>query len=147
MATHLQGVKNTQEANLTAQLDQYIAREPAACARRRIAPSKLTGAWLTVIPNLLNGTTLTAQEYRDSLRIRFGLQPLDLPHRCDGCNDRFTVAHAMQCPRGGQIVQRHDRVALEWSELCNLLPHTRIVKEPEIPIFSTRGEGTRTPLM
>ena len=38
-------------------------------------------------------------------------------------------------------MQRHDRVLLEWSELCNLVPHTWIVKETEISISRT-VEGT-----
>ena len=33
-----------------------------------------------------------------------------------------------------------NRIALELSELCNLAPNTRIVKEPEIPIFRTAEE-------
>ena len=136
MAVFLRANKQIQESNLTIQLDRYKAQETAS-ARRRIDRTKQTGAWLTVIPNQLNGTALTAQEFQDSLRIRYGLTPLGLPHRCDGCNNRFTVGHALQCPKGGQIIQRHDRIALEWSELCKLVPKTRIVKEPEIPIFRT----------
>jgi hypothetical protein len=34
-----------------------------------------TGAWLTVIPDRLNGTDLSADEFRDSLLLRFGLTP------------------------------------------------------------------------
>eukprot|EP00978_Attheya_sp_CCMP212_P004554 scaffold9935_cov28-Attheya_sp.AAC.1 len=35
-----------------------------------------TGAWLTVMPDRLNGTDLSADEFRDSLLLRFGLTPL-----------------------------------------------------------------------
>jgi len=139
LSIFLRANKQIQEDNLTAQLDQYKARE-TACAHRRISRSKQTGAWLTVIPNQLNGTALTAKKFQDSPCIHFGLKPLDQPHRCDGFNDRFTVGHAVQCPKGVQIIQRHDRIALEWSELCTLAPNTRILKEPEIPIFRTREE-------
>ena len=92
MAAFLRANKQIREADLTVQLDRYKAQETAS-ARRRIDRTKQTGAWLTVIPNQLNGTALTAQEFQDSLRIRYGLKPLDLPHRCDGCNERFTVGH------------------------------------------------------
>jgi hypothetical protein len=44
-----------------------------------------TGAWLTIIPDRLNGTDLSADEFRNSLLLRFGLTPHSLPHRCEGC--------------------------------------------------------------
>jgi hypothetical protein len=64
-------------------------------AARRMERAKLTGAWLTVMPDKLNGTVLSAEEFRDSLRLRFGLTPTSLPSRCDGCGQRFTLEHAM----------------------------------------------------
>jgi hypothetical protein len=43
-----------------------------------------TGVWLTVIPDWLNGTDLSADEFWDSLLLSFGLTPYSLPHRCKG---------------------------------------------------------------
>ena len=35
----------------------------------------VVGAWLTVVPDLLNVTTLLTEEFRDNPRLRFSLQP------------------------------------------------------------------------
>jgi hypothetical protein len=66
-------------------------------AARRMERAKLTGSWLTVMPDKLNGTVLSAEEFRDSLRLRFGLVPASLPSRCNGYGQRFTSEHAMTC--------------------------------------------------
>lgn len=45
--------------------------------------AKVAGGWLTCIPNRLNGTKLSAEEFRDNLRLCFGLKPSGLPKLCD----------------------------------------------------------------
>ena len=50
------------ECNLAPLL---AAADPAAA--RRMTRSRDTGAWLTAVPNLFNGTELSADEFRDSL--------------------------------------------------------------------------------
>ena len=101
--------------------------------KRRIERSAATGAWLTTMPSVLNGTDLSGDEFRDSLRLRFGLVPTDLPHRCDGCGDRFTTAHAMSCRKGGLILLRHNDVAAEWGQLCGqALTPSAVTDEPLI---------------
>jgi hypothetical protein len=57
--------------------------------------SATTGAWLTTLPNILNGSDLSADKFRDGVRLRLGMQPTSLPPRCDGCDERFTIEHAM----------------------------------------------------
>jgi hypothetical protein len=106
------------------------ASQMAVC---RIERAKLTGAWLTVMPDKLNGTVLSAEEFRDSLRLRFGLTPSSLPSQCDGCGQRFTVEHAMTCRKGGMIVSRHNNVCAEWSQLCaQALSPSAVSDEPLI---------------
>ena len=85
---------------------------------RRMLRSRETGSWLTVMPDSLNGTELSADEFRDSARLRFGLTPTSLPHRCEGCGQRFSVEHAMSCKKGGLVMLRHNDVAAEWHHLC-----------------------------
>ena len=87
-------------------------------ASRRMVRAKETGAWLNSLPNTLNGTVLTEEEFRDSLRLRFGLAPLKLPSTCNRCEKKFVFNHAQQCPKRGLILHRHDDVAAEWSEMC-----------------------------
>eukprot|EP00957_Ditylum_brightwellii_P194164 14786579-Ditylum_brightwellii.AAC.1 len=60
-----------------------------------------SGAWLTAVPHRMNGTALSAEEFRDNLRLRYGMKPLHLPQRCDGCGAKFTTEHGLTCPNGG----------------------------------------------
>ena len=100
---------------------------------RRIERAKETGGWLSILPNSLNGTTLERDEFRDSLRIRYGLAPLNLPMHCDGCGDPFTVQHAMTCKKGGLVMRRHEAVAAEWHDLCaRATTSTSVSDEPLI---------------
>ena len=45
----------------------FAAADDEPSARRRLLRAKETGTWLTTTPNRLNGTELTAEEFRDSL--------------------------------------------------------------------------------
>ena len=113
-------IKRERNVRLEEELKSLMASSTAQ-VKRRIAKNCLTGPWLTAEPNTLNGTELTCDEFRDSLRIRLGLTPLGLQARCDGCNQRFTVGHAMQCKIGGLVRFRHEEVASEWHQLLGLL--------------------------
>ena len=46
--------------------------------RLRLDRDTVSGAWLTVVPELLNGATLLSDKFRDNLRILFGLHPQEL---------------------------------------------------------------------
>ena len=59
--------------------------------RRTILRGQETGQWLSVLPSTVNGTELSAQEFRDTLLLRYGRCPADLPASCDGCNQKFSV--------------------------------------------------------
>ena len=66
--------------------------------------AKDTGAWLWVQPSTFHGTELSAQEFRDSLHLRYARTPADLPTTCDGCGQRFSVEHALDCQKGGLTI-------------------------------------------
>ena len=66
------------------------------------------GAWLSVFPNRLNGTGLSADEWRDNVRLRYNHSPQDMPTACDGCGARMTVEHALSCKTGGLVHILHD---------------------------------------
>jgi hypothetical protein len=101
--------------------------------KRRITRSADTGAWLTTLPTLLNGSDLSADEFRDGARLRLGLTPTALPPQCDGCGERFTTDHAMSCRKGGLIIHRHNDLVTTWGQLCGqaLTPST-VTDEPLI---------------
>ena len=94
-------------------MDEFLSHVFGA-AKRRLVCSSETGLWLTTTPNHMSGT----HEFRDSLRIRFGMDRLHLQSQCDDCNQRFSVEHAMNCKKGGLITIRHDVIKDEWHQLC-----------------------------
>ena len=63
-------------------------------------------------PYTVNGTELGAQEWHDSLFLKYGLDTPDHPHYCDGYNANFFICHALDCKRGGVLTAR-------YNELCD----------------------------
>ena len=63
-------------------------------------------------PSTVIGTELGAQEWRDALFLRYGLDPPDLLTYCDGCQAKFSISHALDCKKGGLVTVRHN-------ELCD----------------------------
>jgi hypothetical protein len=99
--------------------------------KRRAILAGATGLWLLVIPDRLNGNSLSAEEFRDNLRLRYNLLPLNMPQLCNGCGAPMTVEHAL-CYKVGCLVHiRHDEVADEWRHLCGCaLTFGRVKREP-----------------
>jgi hypothetical protein len=93
------------EASLTAILTSLPADKS-----RTIGRGRETGAWLSILPSTVNGTELSAQEFRDALSMRYGDAPSDLPASCDGCDARFTLQHALSCKKGGLVIFRHNEI-------------------------------------
>jgi hypothetical protein len=111
----------------------FLAADAGPLAKRRLLRAKETGTWLTTTPDRLNGTELSCEEFRDSLRLRLGLTPLNLPDRCDGCDQKFSVGHALTCKKGGLVLLRHNDVAAEWHHLCaQALQPSAVSDEPLI---------------
>ena len=54
-----------------------------------------TGTWLSVLPPTVNGTELGAQEWRDSLFLRYGIDPPDLPSHYNSCWAAFSICNAL----------------------------------------------------
>jgi hypothetical protein len=69
------------------------------------------------MPFTVNGTELSAQEFRDALLLRHTRTPGDLPSQCDGCSAKFYVRHALECKVGGLIILQHNEIN---EELCDL---------------------------
>ena len=110
-----------------------MASKSSKAVTKRLERMGKTGAWLTVMPNLLNGTLLSAEEWRDNARLRYGLRPVGLCDRCDGCNAPFTIDHAINCKKGGLVNQRHDDARDEAGELAAMaLTKSRVSYEPRI---------------
>jgi hypothetical protein len=113
--------------------------------RRTILRGKETGQWLSVMPSTLNGTELSAQEFRDALLLRHARTPGDLPSHCDGCGAKFDVRHALGCKKGGLVILRHNEIN---EELCDLASKALVPSAVRVePMIQTRraAEGTTAP--
>ena len=108
-----------------------VKRRATAKARRRYERNEVSGAWLTTLPSYANNTDLSATEFRDGLRLRLGLEPLNMPDVCDGCGAKFTIEHACSCKVGGLIHLRHDTQAKEYGYMCSrALTPSAVTSEP-----------------
>ena len=109
--------------------------------QRRLSRMAGNGAFLTVNPSYFNGSELSKEEFQDNLRIRYGKVPLSLPSTCDGCSQPFSVAHAMQCKKGGLVTVRHDEVCYEIESLMSqALSPSAVASEPYI--YTGRAQQT-----
>jgi hypothetical protein len=74
--------------------------------------------WLSISPSTVNGTELSAQEFRDALLVRYDKTPPDLPTHCDGCYKPFDLRHALECKKGGLVICRHNEIKDELVALA-----------------------------
>jgi hypothetical protein len=96
--------------------------------RRTVERGKQTGQWLAVTPSTFNDTELSAQEFRDALFLSYGRSPGDLPSHCDGCGQKFTIQHALECKKGGKVILlRHNELR---DEIGNLAANAFICGKP-----------------
>ena len=95
---------------------------------------KGTATWLAATPNNMCGTVLSAIEFRDELRDRYGLHILNTPLHCDGCNTKLSTFHALGCKVGGIIHSRHDesRDSLGGRLACAGFQPSNVRNEPHI---------------
>jgi hypothetical protein len=87
-----------------------LASKMSCNKRRTILRGKETGQWLSVLPSTVNGTIISAQEFRDALLLGYTHCPPDLPIQCNGCQQKFSVHHALECKHGGLLISRHNEI-------------------------------------
>ena len=84
-------------------------------------------------PSTVNGRELGAQEWRDALLLRYGLEPPDLPKYCDGCQTKFSVSHSLDCKKGGLITACHNKIHDGVSDLAGkYLTPSHVCNDPLI---------------
>jgi hypothetical protein len=116
-----------------------------ASMRRRDGRNCSNGAWLTVVPNKLNGTDLARDEWRDSARLRYNEAPQGMQSHCDGCNSGMSVEHALSCKTGGLVNARHNILRDQWHDLCaNATTPSSCTREPKIFMHVRRPRQVAT---
>ena len=111
---------------------------------RRTERGKKTGGWLSIIPDIVNGMSLSKGEFVDSLRMRYGLELENLPKKCDGCGCNFSIEHALSCKKGGLVTVRHNEVRDELAYLATLATCSSRIRDE--PIIQTSHETRSTGL-
>ena len=67
--------------------------------------------------------------------------PLNLPTDCDCCGKIFLVPHALSCPKGGLVKERHNKASKEWGALSDrVLKPLCISYRPKINNRTVQGE-------
>ena len=86
-----------------------------------------------MIDNTLNVTLyhfeLSATEFCDSLALRYNKLILKAPAKCDGCGDVFNMTHALDCRKGGHVIQLHNEVRDALGDLASLV-YKDVIREP-----------------
>ena len=118
-------VRAMDEESLVHQIGQ---RKPSL--KNMLVRASNSGTWLSAIPNKLCDNTLSAVEWRDNVRLRYGLVPLNLEPICDGCGKRADVQHYLSCPHGGLPSIRHDDLGRTIASLAaDALPNSYVGRE------------------
>jgi len=95
--------------------------------------------WLSVMPTKRDCFDLTAQEFRDTLAVRYKKLLLSIPPQCDGCGAPSTLDHFLICMKGGLIVQRHNKIRNAIGDLAALL-WGQVRREPVVSEDSATDE-------
>jgi hypothetical protein len=97
---------------------------PSRSRERRVVEraqrEKTSSAWLSVLPLAWEGFDLSGEEFRDKLNMRHGRAPLNMPSKCDGCGQHFTIEHALSCKVGGNVKHGHDQLRDQTAFLLGL---------------------------
>jgi len=98
-------------------------------------------SWLSVIPSNDNNFDLSPDEFRDSIALRYGRTPVDLPKFCDADGENFDVNHALNCSKGGLVYGRHNECRDLHCDLLKLAGFKQIVSEPVLRESDLNGEN------
>lgn len=88
-------------------------------------------AWLNIIPTVVNGMSLLKDEFRDGLRMRYGIGLEDFPKNMMDVGN-FSVEHALACKKGGLFVGRCDKLKDKLAELATMATISNRVRDTPI---------------
>ena len=125
LTTYISAKKNRDKQLLSSLLDQCDPVRQRSLLRHQ----KSLSCWLNVLPVQRDRFNLSAVDFCDSLCLRYMKPLLNLPASCDGCGAPFTTSHALDCRKGGLIIQRHNEIRDLLFDLISLV-WSHQVKEP-----------------
>ena len=88
-----------------------------------------------------NHFDLSPDESRDSLSLRYGRTPVNLPKLCDADGENFHVNHALNCPKGGLVYGRHNECRDLHCDLLKLAGFKQVISEPVLRESDVEGEN------
>ncbi|EJK56097.1 hypothetical protein THAOC_24081, partial [Thalassiosira oceanica] len=136
-------VRAMDEESLVVQLGQ---KKPSL--KNKLVRASNSGTWLSEIPNNLCDNILSAVEFRDNIRLRYGLVPLNLEPFCDGCGKRADVEHYLSCPVGGLRNLRHDQLGRMFATHAkDALSKAYVRREPRTIPSAVNKDKTGTPML
>ena len=98
---------------------------------------KGASSWLTVLPTKEHGFTLTKNEFRDAIHLRYSKTLKGMPSQYP-CGQNYDVTHAVNCKRRGFIIMWHNTVR---DFEANLLKTTLNDDEVEPKLSKIDNEG------
>ena len=103
--------------------------------KRLLETSHEKGAsnWLNCLPLKDEGYNLNKQEFKDSIKLRYGWQLEGLPSTCP-CGNTFSVHHATSCKLGGFIHMRHNDVRDITGQFLDEIFNDVRLEPPLIPL-------------
>ena len=86
---------------------------------------------LTVLPISLHHFDLSATEFHDFLTIRYHRPLIKAPANCDNCGEAFSLTHALDCRKGGLVIQRHNEIRDAIGDIASIVCK-EIIWEPVV---------------
>ena len=125
-------VSERREADVQSALTSVLECLPSpACRTIKRAIDFQTSGWLTVLPLACHQFDLSPQQFRDTLSLRYHRPLSTMPSSCDGCGSAFSLSHALDCRRGGLVIQHHNKVQDALGDLA-ALAYKDVIHEPVV---------------
>ena len=102
--------------------------------------------WLTVAPTYNNGFSMTPDVFRDAVALWYARIPHHIKSLYYGCEEEFTIPHALDCKKGGLVASHKDFRDLNI-DLLTKSCLTQVTEEPVLKESCVNGEdGLRVDL-
>ena len=114
--------KRLEDSRRQLQEESKKSSTPTSLRAIELAEEKGASSWLTAVPLREYGFDLHKGAVRDAMAFCYEWTPADLPTSCV-CGSRFSVEHALSCPREVSPIIRHNEIrdltASVLTEVCH----------------------------